>query len=774
MTLPSTPRRAGPYVGNLVTTSFPFGFKAFSPGDVTVVRRVGDSETILTYGVNYGVTLNADQDQFPGGYVLYPVGDEPMPASESITIISSIPYNQQTKLPSGGQFRPQVIENAFDRIVAQIQQLAEQNARQVGMPVSYSGSELKLPFPQPGKLLAWNNGATGLINVDSDILVNVAGFATWHSKSFTGGGSSFDLEDTPGTIDSLMVVVDGLVLDKATDYTLNGTVLTINGGTPADSKVFTRWGEVLPENGAIASLTKYKFPSGFSLERDVASKLDEFATIRDYLSIDNGTVNASAALEKALEENTVVRITGGSWRFDDTVNIPSGRLLLLEGAAIIANTGVDALFSFPDAREQLAIVGYGSTITGNAGSVLFCSGSTYTPTNAGQYARQIRLVGLNISSENITRFLHFDKAVRQVFVDSCMAYTRNGIDANGKNVECYFHKCIIYGATEDAGTYGVRLRSPGGTSFYNEGWEFFGCTIDHFDNTFDVTDIFNLNVVSGFIGCKAGGYSAVFGAPTTNLCADIKFTGVPIAGKVRFVPAGGLDYAATFNGCTSLLCEGINIELANNAAGISIRGHKFRSSTGGVPVVCQNNNANIVIDGIDCDGTFIGGPQFKGAAGPGCSISNMQYAGSGDSLYLERTVLISNIPINSAAVALYVQQFNTNSIQGSKAVAASIASIASGWAKDETGEVVIELSCSGMATDGSQRFDVNGPAGMVFPSGTGWTAGSFHHDGAAGRISHRIPYRCTQDVVGTIELLNAAGNTVNVNFHSYFGIVRNH
>ena len=335
MTLPSTPRRAGPYVGNLVTTSFPFGFKAFSPGDVTVVLRVGDTETILTYGVNYGVTLNADQDQFPGGNVLYPVGDDPMPASESITIISSIPYNQQTKLPSGGQFRPQVVENAFDRIVAQIQQLAEQNARQVGMPVSYNGSELKLPFPQPGKLLAWNNGGTGLVNVDSDVLVNVAGFTSWHTQRFTGGVSSFTLSEAPASIKSLTVAVDGLLLDgEDGDFSLNGTSLSITGGTPPGSRVFVRWGEALPEGNFPASHSGYLLPVAGASNITVQARLANAITPESYLAPSNGN-DATAAFITMLANvpnGSVIDLGGKSYAvYSNTSGVTTGDAAALQG-----------------------------------------------------------------------------------------------------------------------------------------------------------------------------------------------------------------------------------------------------------------------------------------------------------------------------------------------------------------------------------------------------------------------------------------------------------
>ena len=79
MTISSEIRKAGPFDGNGSTTSFPFTFKVFAKTDIRVVRTdTTRNETTLTLDSDYGVALNADQDNNPGGTVTYPISGAPL------------------------------------------------------------------------------------------------------------------------------------------------------------------------------------------------------------------------------------------------------------------------------------------------------------------------------------------------------------------------------------------------------------------------------------------------------------------------------------------------------------------------------------------------------------------------------------------------------------------------------------------------------------------------------------------------------------------------
>lgn len=499
--------------------------------------------------------------------------------------------------------------------------------------------------------------------------------------------------------------------------------------------------------------------------------MDIGASPRTFGAAGDGVTDDASAISACFLRSRTLDLRNRAWKIGTTIDLPAGCVVDMRGATIHADTGSNPLFKFDGAKEQVAFLGGGGMVDGVASAFLLAQGSTNAPTDAGQYARQIRLEGVHVTSPSIGKFLDLQDAVRQVFVDKCMAYTASGIDANGKCVEVMVHKTILYSSTSAAGTYGLRLRSPGGTTYYNEGFHLADCTIDAFEKAFDVTDIFVLTASGGYAGCAAGGYVADFGQPVSNLCSDIKFNGMPLAGRVRFAPTGGRDYDATFTGCTSLLCTGTCIQFANNASSIAVRSHKFRNSTTGVAIEGVDNNHHIVIDGIDCDTTFVSGVQLKGANGAGCVLANMTYAGSGDPFYLERPVRLANVPISTAAIAAVVQSFNASDLAGTYAVGVAISTKAVSFAEGERGCIVVQLPCSGMDA-GTQRFDLAVPSGMVVPGGSGWSAGFIHPSTASGLVSARIPYYCTADGAGDISITNAVGNTVTLNSHGYFGLER--
>jgi hypothetical protein len=510
-----------------------------------------------------------------------------------------------------------------------------------------------------------------------------------------------------------------------------------------------------------------------AVARTLDSKLRDNPHARDYGALGDGVQDDSAAIQALVNANAAVDLRNGNWLISTTIDIPSGRTLDLRGANIVAATGTNPLFRFNAAKDGLKILGGGGVVTGTASAFLYAEGTTNTPSSASHYARQIRIEGVHVSSATITWFMDMQKAVRQVFIDNVMAFTVNGINSAGKCVEVAVQKSIIYGSTGSTTTSGIKLRSPGGTSYYNEGWSFTDCTLDNFNKTFDVTDIFVLTNTSGYTGCQAGGYVAYFGDPVTTTCRDIKFIGTPMNGRVKFEPSGGYDYSATFSGCTSMSCVGINIELANNASGVAIRSHKFKSSSGGVAVVMQSNNSNCVVDGIDCDVSFIGGVQVKGTTGTNVSVSGVLYSGTGEPVFIQRPTRISNMPVVNANVASINRQFNPASIAGAYAVGANVASISMYFAKGERGWIVIELLCNGMASGFGQRFDITTPTGVVIPSDTGWASNFLFPGFTDGRVSARIPYYCTADVAsGAVVVKNGAGNTVTVAVHSHVGIVK--
>jgi len=138
MTISSTNRKAGPYIGNGTAATFAFSFKVFQASDLEVVKLTvsTSTETTLALTTDYTVTLNADQNSNAGGSITLVAGA--LAAGYNLVITSDIANLQQTDLTNQGGFYPEVITQALDRATIQIQQLQEGLDRAAQLPITSS------------------------------------------------------------------------------------------------------------------------------------------------------------------------------------------------------------------------------------------------------------------------------------------------------------------------------------------------------------------------------------------------------------------------------------------------------------------------------------------------------------------------------------------------------------------------------------------------------------------------------------------------------------
>jgi hypothetical protein len=136
MTISSTNRKAGPYIGNGTAATFAFSFKVFQASDLEVVKLTvsTSTETTLALTTDYTVTLNADQNSNAGGSITLVAGA--LAAGYNLVITSDIANLQQTDLTNQGGFYPEVITQALDRATIQIQQLQEGLDRAAQLPIT--------------------------------------------------------------------------------------------------------------------------------------------------------------------------------------------------------------------------------------------------------------------------------------------------------------------------------------------------------------------------------------------------------------------------------------------------------------------------------------------------------------------------------------------------------------------------------------------------------------------------------------------------------------
>lgn len=183
MTISSASRKAGPFLGNGVTASFPFLFKVFQASDLQVIKTgVAGTDAVLTLNSDYSVVLNADQNASPGGTITYPLSGTKLATGEKLTATGVLATLQGTHITNGGNFFANNIEDQMDYLTILTQQLVEQTSRALLGSTTDAAPVLSLgtAAQRAGKFVAFDvNGNISLsVTLPSGTLsqASIAGF----------------------------------------------------------------------------------------------------------------------------------------------------------------------------------------------------------------------------------------------------------------------------------------------------------------------------------------------------------------------------------------------------------------------------------------------------------------------------------------------------------------------------------------------------------------------------------------------------------------------
>lgn len=97
MTISTSNRRAGPYLGDGNQREFPFTFRVFKAEDVRAyVADTQSKERALTYGADYRVALHPDQEARPGGALAAEGQDNSVTNRNIMDKVDGISFNGAT------------------------------------------------------------------------------------------------------------------------------------------------------------------------------------------------------------------------------------------------------------------------------------------------------------------------------------------------------------------------------------------------------------------------------------------------------------------------------------------------------------------------------------------------------------------------------------------------------------------------------------------------------------------------------------------------------
>ena len=135
-----------------IVDDFDFTFKIFEDSQVEVylVEDADESNSLLqTLTTDYTVTLSSATEGGTVSMVSTPS------STFNVTMIRDVDYTQPTDLPVNAGFSERTLENAYDRIVMQTQQLKDLSDKSVKLPISSSATDIEFPPPEDGNVIVW-------------------------------------------------------------------------------------------------------------------------------------------------------------------------------------------------------------------------------------------------------------------------------------------------------------------------------------------------------------------------------------------------------------------------------------------------------------------------------------------------------------------------------------------------------------------------------------------------------------------------------------------
>jgi hypothetical protein len=323
MTISSTVRVAGPFIGNGTASVFPFAFKVFTATDLDVIRLASSTgvETTLVLNSDYSVTLNGDQNSNPGGSITLLAGA--LASGFTLTITSDIANLQPTDLTNQGGFYPEVITDSLDRATIQIQQISDIGDRTLKIPISDgTGLDMELPTAaqRANSFLAFDSSGEPTV-----LTAGTSGApATITRQVFSGTGSQtvFTLASDPGGLGNSAQIYIGGVYQQRSTYTIIGTTLTFSQAPIAGTDNIEFINFLTDNVGSVSADLVVYTPAGTgAVARSGTSKFSDIISVKDFGAVADGATDATAAFNNAVTAAGTrnVFVPGGSYKITGTV-----------------------------------------------------------------------------------------------------------------------------------------------------------------------------------------------------------------------------------------------------------------------------------------------------------------------------------------------------------------------------------------------------------------------------------------------------------------------
>ena len=485
-------------------------------------------------------------------------------------------------------------------------------------------------------------------------------------------------------------------------------------------------------------------------------------------AVGDGTSDDTLAFQNAAAVGKNISIPGGkTYIVSDTIDITTNTTVIAYGA-VISWVGMNTtpLFRLTAPAENIFIKG--GTYIGESSAWLQSVGVTFNPTSIADYARYI-VEDIRVSGALI--FIDAQKAAR-FKVSRVITYTANGINAFGKIVEIKVSDSVIFGSTGDLGTYGIKAEAYTGaaSNSYPEGFHITNSTIDNFDRTFSLIDIFVATVTNCYIGKILNGTVPIYiKRGNTTHCREITFNGNTINGGILFdTSTAGVKYFANIVDNTFTNCDIYSIQLKGNTYQVKIDGNRFESPTGTgstFAVFAENNVGNIDVINNTVSSNYTRLFSSSGTIGESINVCN-NYGDLTTAVYGSR-------PVNSRNNCTEDASQNVRLTGSPTAGVSFTGTITNNFAKGEKYLLVININYTSTA---SGILLPSLPTGVSIPGGSGWSSQYIYIDATSSsrRLSITFPVYVSVDAAsGVVGISNYnVGSAVNTGTHSSMSLIR--
>lgn len=320
MTVETEISRSGPYSGAGTTGPFTVDFRFLDDADLIVVKTsTSGLDTTLELTTGYSVSG-------AGGASGTVTLADPLEIGEMLTIVRAPEITQEADYVVGDSFPAESHERALDKLTMVCQRLFSLVLRSFHLPDSVGDDiSTEIPKPEAGKIVAWNNTATALQNLDPNVLATIVSYGTANADTFSGDGVTLDfvLSGNPGALNNLDVSISGVTQTPGVDYLWSaGTTISFTTAPPSGTdNILVRYMQGLPLGYSAGDLVSFTQSGVGATVRTVQDKLRESASDRDFGSVVDGVYDDRPALVSMLSSGIgLLSITTGSHKLSSAWN----------------------------------------------------------------------------------------------------------------------------------------------------------------------------------------------------------------------------------------------------------------------------------------------------------------------------------------------------------------------------------------------------------------------------------------------------------------------